>query len=106
MPRTTLCVMVARDCLHDTEAGSQTATLGGLTASRSRVVARPSVPPTPAMVETIVVVPSPAHANLYALLQCSEDSKYERKTYGNYIEVFQALMVEDSESSPPASGNF
>jgi hypothetical protein len=55
------------------------------------------------VVEAIVVILSPTHADLYALLQCSEDSKYGRKTYYGYIEVFWA---EDSESSPSASGNF
>jgi hypothetical protein len=40
------------------------------------------------VVEAIVVVPSPTRANLYALLQCGEDSEYRRKAYGGYIEVF------------------
>jgi hypothetical protein len=59
-----------------------------------------------AVVKGIIVVPSPAQADLYALLQCGEDSEYERKTYSVYIEVFRTLLVEDGESSPLASGNF
>jgi glucosinolate gamma-glutamyl hydrolase len=55
------------------------------------------------VVEAIVVVPSPTRAELYALLQCGEDSEYRRKAYGGYIEVF---WEEDGESSPPPSGNF
>jgi hypothetical protein len=61
------------------------------------------------VVETIVVIPSLpslARADLYALLQCGEDSEYGRKAYGGYIEVFWALLAKDGESSPPASGNF
>jgi glucosinolate gamma-glutamyl hydrolase len=62
--------------------------------------------PLTVAVEAIVVVLSPMHADLYALLQCGEDSEYGRKAYGSYIEVFCALLVEDGESSPSASGNF
>jgi hypothetical protein len=43
---------------------------------------------------------------LYALLQCGEDSKYKRKTYDGYFEVFYALLVKDEKSSSPTSGNF
>jgi hypothetical protein len=46
------------------------------------------------------------HDGLYALLQCGEDSEYGRKAYDGYFEVFRVLLVEDSESSPPASENF
>jgi hypothetical protein len=98
----------SKDAIPDeaTEASGQTATLGGPTASRSHVVARPCAPPAAVVVEAIVVIPSPMRANLYALLQCGEDSEYVHKTYGGYIEVFRTLVVEDGESSPPASGNF
>jgi hypothetical protein len=68
-------------------------------------VARPCMSRAAAMVETIVVIPSPARADLYALLQCGKDSKYGRKTYGGYIEVFQALLVEDGESVTPNLSN-
>jgi hypothetical protein len=64
------------------------------------------VPPTAAVVEAIVVIPSLERANLYALLQCDEDFEYGHKTYGGYIEVFRTLLVEDDESSPLASRNF
>jgi hypothetical protein len=68
---------------------------------------RPCAPPTVAVVEAIVIFPSLAHADLYALLQCGEDSEYRRKAYsGGYIEVFWALLVEDGESSPLTSENF
>jgi hypothetical protein len=40
------------------------------------------------VVEAIVIVPSLVRADLYALLQCSEDFEYGRKAYGGYIEVF------------------
>jgi hypothetical protein len=40
------------------------------------------------VVEAIVVVSSPAHADLYALLQRNEDFEYGRKAYGGCIEVF------------------
>jgi glucosinolate gamma-glutamyl hydrolase len=43
---------------------------------------------------------------LYALLQCGDDSKYRRKAYNGYFAVFRALLVEDGDSSPSASGNF
>jgi hypothetical protein len=58
------------------------------------------------VVEAIVGVPSSARADLYALLQCSEDSEYGRKAYGRYIEMLWALLVENDESSLLASGNF
>jgi hypothetical protein len=58
------------------------------------------------MVEVVIIVPSVAHAGLYALLQCGEDFEYGRKAYDGYFEVFHALLAEDGESSPPASGNF
>jgi hypothetical protein len=47
-----------------------------------------------------------AEVDLYALLQCGEDSEYGRKAYDGYIEMFWALLVKDGESSPPVSGNF
>jgi hypothetical protein len=62
--------------------------------------------PLTVAVEAIVVVLSPTRADLYALLQCDEDSEYGHKAYGSYIEVFWALLVEDGESSPSASRNF
>jgi hypothetical protein len=62
------------------EAGRQTATPGGPTASRSRVVARPCAPPAGVVVEVIVVVPSSAHAYLYALLQYGEDTRHMTTT--------------------------
>jgi hypothetical protein len=68
--------------------------------------ARLSALSTAAVVEAIVVVLLSARADLYILLQCGEDSEYGRKTYGGYIAVFRTLLVEDGESSPPASGNF
>jgi hypothetical protein len=58
------------------------------------------------VIEAIIDVPSPACADLYEMLQCGVDSEYGRKTYGGYIEMFWMLLVEDDESSPPASGNF
>jgi glucosinolate gamma-glutamyl hydrolase len=67
---------------------------------------RPCAPPAAAVVEAVSVVPSAAHAGLYALLQCGEDSEYARKADDGYFEVFHALLAEDSESSPPTSGNF
>jgi hypothetical protein len=45
-------------------------------------------------------------ADLYVLLQCSEDSEYGQKAYNGYIEVFWVLLVEDDEFSPPVSGKF
>jgi hypothetical protein len=90
--------MVARDHLPDVEASGQT-------TSRSHTVAWPCAPPVTTVVDAIIV-PSSAHADLYTLLQCGEDSKYGRKAYGGYIEVFWSLLTEDGESSPPASGNF
>jgi hypothetical protein len=57
------------------------------------------------VVEAIVVIPSPACADLYAL-QCGEDSEYGRKVYGGYIEMFWALLAEEGESSTSASRNF
>jgi hypothetical protein len=89
--------MMQRLAIRSPLAGGQTATPGGPIASMSHVVARPCMSRAAAMVETIVVIPSPARADLYALLQCGKDSKYGRKTYGGYIEVFQALLVEDGE---------
>jgi hypothetical protein len=62
--------------------------------------------PAAVVVEAIVVVPSPARVDLYAPLQCSEDSEYRRKAYDGYIKVFWALLAEDSESSPLASWDF
>jgi hypothetical protein len=47
-----------------------------------------------------------AHADLYALLQCSEDSEYGCKAYNGYFEVFHALLAEDGDSSLLACGNF
>jgi glucosinolate gamma-glutamyl hydrolase len=67
---------------------------------------RPCAPPAAAVVEAVIVIPSAAHAGLYALLQCGEDSEYARKAYDGYFEVFHALLAEDGESSPPTSGNF
>jgi hypothetical protein len=58
------------------------------------------------VVEVIIIVPTSARADLYALLQCRDDSEYGRKVYGGYIEVFWMLAVEDDESSPSTSGNF
>jgi hypothetical protein len=98
--------MVARDCLPDAEAGGQTATSGGPTASRSCTAARSCTPPAAAVVEAVIVVPSAVHAGLYARLQCSDDSEYERKAYDDYFKVFHTLLAEDGESSPTASGNF
>jgi hypothetical protein len=40
------------------------------------------------VVEVIVIIPPPTCADLYVLLQRGENSKYGRKTYGGYIEVF------------------
>jgi hypothetical protein len=40
------------------------------------------------MVVAIVIIPLPSHADLYALLQCGEDSEYGRKAYNGYIDVF------------------
>jgi hypothetical protein len=65
---TPLCVMVVKDRLPDVEADGQTATPGGPTASRSCAAAHPCAPPAVAVVEAIVVVPSPTRADLYALL--------------------------------------
>jgi hypothetical protein len=45
-------------------------------------------PPTAVVVEAIVVVLSPMRADLYALLQCSDDFKYGCKAYDGYTEVF------------------
>jgi glucosinolate gamma-glutamyl hydrolase len=50
--------------------------------------------PAVAMVEAIVVVSSPARANLCVLLQCGDDSEYGRKAYNGYIEVFLALLAD------------
>jgi hypothetical protein len=58
------------------------------------------------VVEAIIVVPSLARADLYALLQCDENSEYWCKVYGGCIEVFWMLVAEDDKSSPSASGNF
>jgi hypothetical protein len=69
-------------------------------------VVRPCAPPAAAVVEAISIVPSLTRADLYALLQCSEDSEYGRKEYGGYIEVLWTLLAEDGESSPPVNGNF
>jgi hypothetical protein len=69
-------------------------------------MAWPFVPPAVAVVEAITVILSPTPTDLYALLQYGEDFEYGRKTCGGYIEVFWVLLVEDDESSPPASGNF
>jgi hypothetical protein len=44
--------------------------------------------PAAAVVEAIVIVPSPVRADLYALLQCGDDSEYGHKTYSGYIKVF------------------
>jgi hypothetical protein len=102
--------MVARSHLPDTEAGIQTfpkrsdrptQTLGGPTASKRRDVARPCARMLPWWLRSSLV-----HDGLYALLQCGEDSEYGRKAYDGYFEVFRVLLVEDSESSPPASENF
>jgi hypothetical protein len=101
-----MCAMVARDHLPEVEAGNHTATSGGPTGSRSHAAAWPCAPAAVAVVKAIIIIiPSPMRANLYALMQCGEDSEYGRKTYGGYIEVFWALVVEDGESSLPASGN-
>jgi hypothetical protein len=98
--------MAVRDRLPDAESGGQTATPGGPFASRSHAAARPCAPAAATVVKAIIVVPSPACDDLYALLQCDEDSEYERKTYGGYIEVFWVLLTEDGESSPSVSRNF
>jgi hypothetical protein len=98
--------MVAKDHLPNAEAGDQTATLSGPTASRSCGAARSCVTPVAAVIEAIIVVPSQTCADLYALLQCGEDSEYRCKAYSGYIEVFWPLLAEDGESSPPASENF
>jgi hypothetical protein len=71
-----------------------------------RVSTRLSALPGAAVVDAIMVVLSPARVDSYALLQCGADSEYGHKTYGGYIKVFRALLVEDGESSPPTSGNF
>jgi hypothetical protein len=106
IPCTTLCVTIAKDRLHDVEAGGQTTAPGGPTTSRSHATTRSCAPSAAAVVEAIIVVPSLARADLYALLQCGEDSEYWCKAYGGYIEVFWMLVAEDDESSPSASGNF
>jgi hypothetical protein len=69
-------------------------------------VAWSCAPPAAVVVEAIIVVPSLACADLYALLQYGEDFKYGHKAYGGYIEVFWALLAEDGESSLLASWNF
>jgi hypothetical protein len=80
--------MVARDRLLDTDDGGQTATPSSPTASESCAVAgrvrRLLLRTTVA--EAIVIIPSPTHADLYALLQCGEDSEYGGKAYGSYIK--------------------
>jgi hypothetical protein len=48
--------------------GGQTATPSSLTVSRSRAITRSCALPAAVVVGVIVVVPSPAHVNLYALL--------------------------------------
>jgi hypothetical protein len=58
------------------------------------------------VVEAIIIILLSARADLYTLVQCGEDSEYERKAYGDYIEVFWVLLVEDGKSSSLASGNF
>jgi hypothetical protein len=70
------------------------------------VLRRGRAPLAAAVIEAIIVVLSSVCVDLYALLQCGEDSEYGRKTYGGYIEVFWALLVEDGEFSPSTSGNF
>jgi hypothetical protein len=67
---------------------------------------RPCASPAAVVVEAIVVVPSLARADLYALLQCGEDFEYGRKAYSGYIEVFWVLVVDVGEASPLASGDF
>jgi hypothetical protein len=62
--------------------------------------------PPALVVKAVVVIPTSTHASLYALLQCSEDSKYRCKSYGGYFEVFCMLLVEDGESSRLACGNY
>jgi hypothetical protein len=101
-----MCATVARDHLHDIEANGQTAT-----PARSNRLQEPRCGAAVRVVycyvvEAIVIVILSVRADLYILLQCGEDSGYGRKTYGGYIEVFRTLLVEDGESSPPASGNF
>jgi hypothetical protein len=85
---TPLCATVARDCLPNAEADDQTATPGGPTASRSHATTRSCTPLAAAVVEVIVVLPSSTYVDLYALLQCDEDSEYEHKAYNGCIEVF------------------
>jgi hypothetical protein len=58
------------------------------------------------MVEVTIVIPSLVRADLYALLLCGEDSKYGRKVYDDYFEVFCVLLAKYGKSSPLASGNF
>jgi hypothetical protein len=73
----------------------------------SHAAVQPCTPPAVAVVEVVVVVVlSSTRADLYALLQCVEDSEYGCKAYGRYFEVFHALLAKDDESSPAASGNF
>jgi hypothetical protein len=59
----------------DAEADSQTTTPGGPTASKSCTAARLCTPPAATVVKAIVVIPSSARADLYALLQSGEDSE-------------------------------
>jgi hypothetical protein len=92
--------------MPDVEAGGRTATPGDLTTSRRRAAARPCAPPAVAVVEAVIIVPSPVRAGLYALLQCGKDFEYGRKAYVRYFEVFHVLLAEDGESSLLASGNF
>jgi hypothetical protein len=86
--------MVARNRLPDAEAGGQTATPSGPTASKSCAAVRLCTLPAVVMVEAIVVVSSPARANLCVLLQCGDDSEYGCKAYNGYIEVFWALLAD------------
>jgi hypothetical protein len=69
--------MVARDHLPEVEAGNHTATSGGPTGSRIHAVAWPCAPAAVAVIKAIIIIiPSPMRANLYALMQCGEDSEY------------------------------
>jgi hypothetical protein len=60
--------MIDRDRLPDAEAAGSIATPGGPTASGSRTAARLCAPPAATMVEAIIIVLSPARADLYALM--------------------------------------
>jgi hypothetical protein len=67
--------------MSDTEAGCETATLGGPTTYMSHTVARPCAPPA------VTDYGGRCHHH-HPITDCGEDFEYGRKTYNSYIEVF------------------